>query len=90
MRFLTEESVDKIAVGAAVLGTGGGGDPYVGKLVAKQAIKKYGPVKVISLDELDDDALVVPVSGMGSPVITIEKLLSEVELTTPLEIRRNY
>ncbi|EQG76892.1 hypothetical protein QKA_1994 [Clostridioides difficile DA00165] len=46
----------------------------------------YGPVKVISLDELDDDALVVPVSGMGSPVITIEKLLSEVELTTPLEI----
>lgn len=86
MRFLTEESVDKIAVGAAVLGTGGGGDPYVGKLVAKQAIKKYGPVKVISLDELDDDALVVPVSGMGSPVITIEKLLSEVELTTPLEI----
>ncbi|MFR2553952.1 MAG: DUF917 family protein, partial [Clostridioides difficile] len=50
MRFLTEESVDKIAVGAAVLGTGGGGDPYVGKLVAKQAIKKYGPVKVISLD----------------------------------------
>lgn len=38
MRFLTEESVDKIAVGAAVLGTGGGGDPYVGKLVAKQAI----------------------------------------------------
>ncbi|MGN1033157.1 MAG: DUF917 family protein, partial [Intestinibacter sp.] len=80
MRYLTEESIDKIAVGAAVLGTGGGGDPYVGKLVAKQAIKKYGPVKLISVDELKEDDLVVPVSGMGAPTITIEKLLSEIEL----------
>lgn len=85
MRLLTEESIEKIAIGAAVLGTGGGGDPYVGKLLAKQAIKKYGPVKLISIEELEDDALVVPVSGMGAPTITIEKLLSEVELTSPLE-----
>ena len=85
MRYLTEESIDKIAVGAAVLGTGGGGDPYIGKLMAKQAIKKYGPVKLITLDELEDDALVVPVSGMGAPTVTIEKLPSEIELTTPLE-----
>lgn len=85
MRLLTEESIDKIAIGAGVLGTGGGGDPYVGKLLAKQAIRKYGPVKLISIDELDDDALVVPVSGMGAPTITIEKLLSEIELTAPLE-----
>ena len=85
MRLLTEESIEKIAIGAAVLWTGGGGDPYVGKLLAKQAIKKYGPVKLISIEELEDDALVVPVSGMGAPTITIEKLLSEVELTAPLE-----
>lgn len=85
MRLLTEESIDKIAIGAGVLGTGGGGDPYVGKLLAKQAIRKYGPVQLISIDELDDDALVVPVSGMGAPTITIEKLLSEIELTAPLE-----
>ncbi|MGL5694638.1 MAG: DUF917 domain-containing protein, partial [Peptostreptococcaceae bacterium] len=85
MRYLTEESIDKIAVGAAVLGTGGGGDPYVGKLMAKEAIKKYGPVKLITLDELEDEALVVPVSGMGAPTVTIEKLPSEIELTTPIE-----
>ncbi|MGL5348024.1 MAG: DUF917 domain-containing protein [Peptostreptococcaceae bacterium] len=85
MRLLTEESIDKIAIGAGVLGTGGGGDPYIGKLLAKQAIKKYGPVELISIDELDDDALVVPVSGMGAPTITIEKLLSEIELVAPLE-----
>ena len=85
MRLLTEESIDKIAIGAGVLGTGGGGDPYIGKLLAKQAIRKYGPVELISVEELEDDALVVPVSGMGAPTITIEKLLSEIELVAPLE-----
>lgn len=35
MRFLIEESVDKIVVGVVVFGIGGGGDLYVGKLVVK-------------------------------------------------------
>ena len=85
MRKIGVKEIEDMAVGAAVLGTGGGGDPYIGKLVAKQAIKKYGPVKLISVDELKEDDLVVPVSGMGAPTITIEKLLSEIELTAPLE-----
>ncbi len=84
MRYITEETLEKIAVGAAVLGTGGGGDPYIGKLMTREAIRKFGPVKLITLDELDDNALVVPVSGMGSPTVTIEKLPSEVEIVTPL------
>lgn len=85
MRYITEEVVEKIALGAGVLGTGGGGDPYIGKLMAKETIKKFGAVKVISLDELDDNALVVPVSGMGAPTVTIEKIPSYTEMTTPLE-----
>ena len=36
--------LENIALGAAVLGTGGGGDPYVGKLMAAQAIREHGPV----------------------------------------------
>lgn len=85
MRYLSESDIDKIAIGAAVLGTGGGGDPYIGKLVAKEAIRKYGKVKLISLDELDDNALVIPLSGMGSPTVSIEKIPSEIEFTAPLE-----
>ncbi|WP_313799627.1 DUF917 domain-containing protein [Cytobacillus sp.] len=85
MRYIDEQAVEKIAIGAAVLGTGGGGDPYIGKLMAKEAIRKYGPVKVITVDELKDDQLVVPVSGMGAPTVTIEKIPSEQEVTTPLE-----
>ncbi|MES5955808.1 DUF917 domain-containing protein [Bacillus fungorum] len=85
MRYIDEQTIEKIALGAAVLGTGGGGDPYIGKLMAREAIRKYGPVKLLSLDELEDDQLVVTVSGMGAPTVTIEKIPSEHEMTAPLE-----
>eukprot|EP01035_Chromulina_nebulosa_P048670 gene48670-66069_t len=66
--------MEDIATGGAILGTGGGGDPYVGKLMAQQAIKKYGPVKLVDIDQLADDALVVPVCMMGAPTVMTEKL----------------
>jgi uncharacterized protein len=74
MRLLDEINVADIATGAAVLGTGGGGNPYIGTLVAREAIRKYGRPTLVSLDELDDDALVVPAAGMGSPTVSNEKL----------------
>lgn len=42
MAIITEQDIDDLAVGAAVLGTGGGGDPYIGKLLAKAAIENTG------------------------------------------------
>lgn len=74
MRLLYEENIEDIALGAAVLGTGGGGDPYVGKLMAREAIRQYGPVELYTLDELEDDDLIVPAAGMGAPIVIIEKL----------------
>jgi uncharacterized protein len=74
MRLLHEKNIEDIALGAAVLGTGGGGDPYVGKLMAREAIRQYGPVELYTLDELDDDDLIVPTAGMGAPIVLIEKL----------------
>ena len=44
MRKLGISEVEDIALGAALLGAGGGGDPYVGKLMAFQAIKEFGEV----------------------------------------------
>ena len=74
MRLLHEENIEDIAIGAAVLGTGGGGDPYVGKLMAREAVRQYGPVELYTLDELDDDDLIVPSAGMGAPIVIVEKL----------------
>lgn len=84
MKQLTEKDIDYISIGASVLGSGGGGDPKVGRLLAKHMIQKYGPVNLLSIDELKDNEYVVPVSGMGAPTVSLEKLPSEIELTNPL------
>ncbi|NUU63843.1 DUF917 domain-containing protein [Paenibacillus agri] len=74
MRKIESHHLEDIALGAAVLGTGGGGDPYVGQLMAMAAIEKYGPVNLISPEELDDEAWVVSVGMMGAPTVVVEKI----------------
>ena len=74
MRIIDEAVLEDLALGAAVLGTGGGGDPYIGKLMARQAIRDYGPVELYTLDELNDDDLVVPTAMMGAPTVMVEKM----------------
>ncbi len=74
MTLINADDIDDIALGATVLGTGGGGDPHVGKLVAQQAIEQHGPVELISPDSLDDDAFVVPTAQMGAPTVAVEKV----------------
>ena len=43
-RRLGEADVDAIAVGAAILGTGGGGNPYIGSLRAKEQLRAGGVI----------------------------------------------
>jgi len=66
--------LEDIAVGGAVLGTGGGGDPYIGKLMAQQAIRQHGPARMIDVMEVKDDDLVVPCAMMGAPTVMVEKI----------------
>ena len=71
---VTEDDLADLARGAAVLGTGGGGDPYVGRLLVRQAIREFGPVTMLDPDEVDDDATVIPTAQMGAPTVVLEKL----------------
>ena len=90
MRQITADQLDDIALGAAVLGTGGGGDPYIGKLMAQAAIARNGPVTLISPDELDDDALVIPSAMMGAPTVMLEKLPNGSEIVTAFKAIQDY
>jgi uncharacterized protein len=74
--------LDDIAVGGAILGTGGGGDPYIGKLMAQQAIRAHGPVRLIDVDEIRDDELAVPCAMMGAPTVMVEKIPAGGEIMT--------
>ena len=90
MTMIHLEDMENIALGGAFLGTGGGGDPYIGKLMARQAIAANGPVKVIDVETLPDDALVVPVAMMGAPTVMLEKLPQGGEALSALESLQNY
>ena len=74
MRKIGKREVEDMAIGAAVLASGGGGDPYIGKLMALQAIEEYGPFDMITLDELDDDAFVCASHMLGAPTVLVEKV----------------
>src|ERR1700744_1584401 len=74
MRLIAEDDLEDLARGAAVLGTGGGGNPYVGKLLARPATLGYGPVRLVDAAEVPDDALVVQSAMMGAPTVMVEKL----------------
>jgi DUF917 family protein len=71
---LDETNLPALARGCAILGTGGGGDPDVGLLMALQALEEFGPIRVADLDDLPDDGLVMPCGMIGAPTVSIEKL----------------
>ena len=79
MRKIGLSEIEDIALGASLLGAGGGGDPYVGKLVAIGAVRECGPVTLLEPDEVPDDALVMPIAMMGAPTILGEKTIGEHE-----------
>ena len=61
------EDIDKILIGCAFMGTGGGGKLERGRRIVENAVKQYKRrLKVISVDELGDDELTCSVFGVGS------------------------
>ena len=63
---LTPDLVEAAVLGGAVLGGGGGGRIDVSLETARLALT-YGEPELWSLDELDEDDIVVVVAGVGAP-----------------------
>ena len=72
--LLDEPALRSLARGCAVLGTGGGGDPRIGLLLALQALEEVGPTELVDLDDLPADALIMPCGMVGAPTVHIEKI----------------
>jgi DUF917 family protein len=73
-RPLDSATLRAMARGCAVLGAGGGGDAHIALLQALQATEDYGPVSLADLDEVPDDALIMPCGSIGAPTVSVEKL----------------
>ncbi|KAI4677758.1 uncharacterized protein J4E84_009078 [Alternaria hordeiaustralica] len=75
--WISETDLDWITIGCYILGTGGGGSPYSTMLRVRGILRSGGKVRVVSPDDLKDDARVGSGGGAGSPTVGIEKLSAD-------------
>ncbi len=78
--YVTEDEVESIALGAGILGTGGGGNPYLGKIHLWEVMRRGGRPKVVSPDQVPDDTQISMVGFMGAPTVGIERLSEGAEM----------
>ena len=74
--LIGEEELDALVIGANILGSGGGGDPAYNLLIAKECVREWGPVPLLGVKDVADDAWVAPIGYMGAPLVCLEKLPS--------------
>jgi DUF917 family protein len=88
MRELALEDIEALAVGAWILGTGGGGSPYLGLLNMRRLYAQGGRVELISPLNLADEDWVAVVSNIGAPLIGQERLADSRNIARAVELQR--
>ncbi len=86
LREVGLEDIRPLAIGAGILGTGGGGNPYLGGLHLAAIIRERGPQKLLDPLQLADDALICVAGNIGAPTVSIEKLPEGTEMLRALRL----
>ena len=86
-RVITLDDIEALAVGAWILGTGGGGSPYLGLLNMRRLYADGYRVALISPFDLDDEDWVAVVSNMGAPLVGQERLVDSRNIARAVEIQ---
>jgi DUF917 family protein len=71
---ITADDIESLAVGAWILGTGGGGNPYLPLLNVRALYREGYRVQLIDAFDLADDDWVGVVANMGAPLVGQERL----------------
>jgi uncharacterized protein len=87
---ITLDDIECLAVGAWILGTGGGGSPYLGLLNMRRLYAEGHRVELMSPLDLADDDLVAVVSNMGAPLIGQERLADSRNIARAVQIQEEY
>lgn len=89
-RLLSVADLDDLATGAWIIGTGGGGSPYLNHLNARQLAADGHRFELIDPSELADDAMVAVVSTMGAPVVMQERLQDSRDAARAVEVMAEH
>src|SRR6185503_16182109 len=73
-RPVSAAEIESLAIGAWILGTGGGGSPYQGLLNMRQLYRGGTVCRLLDPADLADDDPVAVVSYMGAPLVNQERL----------------
>lgn len=76
MRQLHSKDLEALALGASILGSGGGGSPHYNRKAAEYLLQEKGPIQVVDAEELEVGEWVAPVAFMGAPMVALEKIPS--------------
>lgn len=68
------EDITSLALGAGILGSGGGGDPAFFQLIAQNLFDESKAIELISIADLQPDDLIVPIAYIGAPLVEQEKI----------------
>lgn len=87
---IDKDSLESIVIGAGILGTGGGGNPYVGKLSARKLLREGHRIEVIALEDVPDHWNLCVSGAMGAPTIGMEKLTRGTETTEAVRLLEEH
>src|SRR5437773_7324685 len=90
LRPVTAEEIESLAIGAWILGTGGGGSPYLALLNMRALYRKGAVVSLMDPLDLADDDLVAVVSNMGAPLVGQERLTDPKTIASAVTMMEEY
>jgi hypothetical protein len=75
--YLSEIDLELLCIGTYILGCGGGGDPSHDFLACRELLREGDEIRVIDLNSLPGSGLVGWGGGLGSPEVSLERLMGE-------------
>src|SRR5207247_4864255 len=82
--------IESLAIGAWILGTGGGGSPYLALLNMRRFYRDGIVVRLMDAMDLADDDLVAIVSNMGAPLVGQERLTDPRTIERAVRMMEEY
>jgi len=90
LRPVTADEIESLAIGAWILGTGGGGSPYLALLNMRQLYREGVVCSLLDPRALADDDLVAVVSNMGAPLVGQERLTDPRPIERAVRMMEDY
>ena len=90
LRPVSAAEIESLAIGAWILGTGGGGSPYLALLNMRKLYREGVCVSLLDPMDLADDARVAVVSNMGAPLVGQERLTDPQTIARAVRMMEEY